>query len=264
MMFLQKNPYLLIFAVVFLSNTGWAQNPSPNNLLKWNKWQKIQGKYLQQVKITKDQLFFLPFFNGGVSKKTGWKQSFQIKKAGSYQLHFRGIGGSTGKFQYLVRLGGKTKTIYADNWKVAVTYDLKAGLHRLEITLGTSNVRADVVIWKQPLLLPVVHPTVDVDRLDFPPYPMPKFYIRTAQGNLILLGFSPLKTPIRFPGIGYGFLLDPKKQILVLGLSTKPGFELDFFMFAVKKIPFPRVYLQALSLKPPRFGSISWVEAKNL
>ncbi len=257
---------LSLFALLLQPSPAQAQNSS--NLLRWNAWQKVNGQYLKQVKITKTHLYFVPYYNNGFQKKTtGWKQVFSVPKTGSYQLYFRGVGGLTGKFNLWISLGGKTKYINPENWKISKTYFLKKGSQTLTILSDTSNLLADSMIWEQPQILPVTQPTIDVDRLDFPPSGFPRaiFHLEAKTGNIILLGLRPLQKAYSIPGFGLGLLLDPKSQIFLLGYTPTPPLRLDYSKeITFGWIPsFPKVYLQALSLKRSQFGSLTWVQYKS-
>ncbi|HHI79241.1 MAG TPA: hypothetical protein ENK02_04625 [Planctomycetes bacterium] len=253
---------LSLFALLLQPSPAQAQNSS--NLLRWNAWQKVNGQYLKQVKITKTHLYFVPYYNNGFQKKTtGWKQVFTVPQAGYYQLHFRGVGGLTGKFNLQISLGGSTRFLSADNWKISKTYFLKKGSQTLTILSDTSNLLADSMIWEQPQILPVTRPTIEVDRLDFGSLGA-KLILETKSGNIILMGLRPLKKALSIPGFGLGLLLDPKSQIFLLGSTTTPPLRL-FFAREVKVLKsIPKVYFQALSLKPAQLGSLTWVQYKNL
>ncbi|GEM_PF-6228323 len=260
--------FLCASSLCFLSSL--PSQSRANNLLQWNKWQRVNPQYLTQVSITKTKIRFVPFYNGTPSgkKTTGLKQVFMVPKTGVYQFHFRGVGGVTGKFNVNVLVGNQKFYLYYDNWKAGLTVFLKKGPKTLQILTDTSNIKVDIHIWDQPLLLPAMQPTVDVLRADFPPAAAPsrKIKITSPQGQFLFMGLGYLKTPLKIPGFGYGLLLDPRKQIFLLGRArNKGGIKMDLSFALPFPVKFPRVFLQALGVQGKRlsFGSIDWMESSN-
>ena len=222
------------------------------NLLRWDGWQPWNSQYVHQLSITPTSIAFAPYQPGSGPGVCGLEQDVLVPRPSLYQFHFHGGGGSTGHFSASWTIGNSNYPFISYTRQFSWTVALPAGRHRLRFSTYTSNLSIDSWWFYQPILRPVVGPTVD---LDMHAESMPSFSLQT-HAHVLLCSLRRLSQPSPIPGFAHGLELDPTAGLIVLATSSTGNISISGLMYRSPPLTIEPFYLQAVTLSPPQsFGS---------
>ena len=227
------------------------------NLLSPNAWQAWNPALVRDLQITSEQIVFTPLDPTRAGARCGIEQTVQIPAAGLYQLIHVGGGGATGLFPGDWSVGSQTVAFDGVDRQVAQTWQLPAGPALVRFSTATSDLESDFWVLRQPILRPVMAPSVDAN-ITIGPFqnPFPRFRM-SADAEFVFLAIRPLTTPLPIPGFANALEIDPQPLFVVLGASATPPvqFELDVNLLLATGST-PELFVQALDIAGgPAFGS---------
>lgn len=237
---------ILVLFALLCSASGYAQN-----LLGHERWQAWNAPLVLHFSSGPEWLSLLPYDpNRG---RCGIEQIVDVPVAGTYQFHFQGAGGVTGWFGAEWDIGPHQRRFWSESRQFSWTVSLSAGPQLVRFTTDTSDMKIDAWIMRQPILRPVVEPTVEVSLVG---QPMPSFSVAT-RGHMLLLAMRRLSVPLSIPGLRHGLELDPEAGLMLLAISPTGNLTLGGYPTFPALGPF---YLQAIDLDAPAsFGSRLYV-----